>query len=262
MSDNINVTPGSGAVIAADDVGPGVLYQRVKVSVGGDGSATDITSGAGAVAAGTPRVTLASDDPAVAKLNGGLPAALATGGGLKVTVQDTSGAALDYTIPALIEGGLAHDAPVGSGKPVVGAGRAANTNPTAVSADGDVVRDMRDLKGRTVVSPHHVREMLFDGALTITASTAAQTLLSAVASTFLDLLSVTLVNTSATGTVVQLLDDDGTTVRWSGYCPPTDMRGIVFQVPLTMPTVNKAWKAKTTTSVSSVVISVQYVKNT
>jgi hypothetical protein len=40
MADNVNITPGSGATVAADDVG-GALYQRVKVSHGADGSATD-----------------------------------------------------------------------------------------------------------------------------------------------------------------------------------------------------------------------------
>lgn len=36
MADNIGYTPGSGAVIAADDVG-GALLQRIKVVVGADG---------------------------------------------------------------------------------------------------------------------------------------------------------------------------------------------------------------------------------
>jgi hypothetical protein len=36
MPDNIGYTPGSGAVIAADDVG-GALLQRIKVVVGDDG---------------------------------------------------------------------------------------------------------------------------------------------------------------------------------------------------------------------------------
>jgi hypothetical protein len=40
MADNVAITPGSGAIAAADDIG-GVLYQRVKVSHGADGSATD-----------------------------------------------------------------------------------------------------------------------------------------------------------------------------------------------------------------------------
>jgi hypothetical protein len=36
MPDNVGYTPGSGATIAADDVG-GALYQRVKLATGADG---------------------------------------------------------------------------------------------------------------------------------------------------------------------------------------------------------------------------------
>lgn len=43
MADNVGYTPGSGASIAADDIG-GVLHQRVKIGVGADGSATDVSS--------------------------------------------------------------------------------------------------------------------------------------------------------------------------------------------------------------------------
>lgn len=43
MTDNITVTPGTGASIAADDVG-GVLHQRVKMEFGADGSATDVSA--------------------------------------------------------------------------------------------------------------------------------------------------------------------------------------------------------------------------
>ena len=42
MADNVGYTPGSGATVAADDIG-GVLYQRVKPAIGADGSATDIS---------------------------------------------------------------------------------------------------------------------------------------------------------------------------------------------------------------------------
>lgn len=44
MSDNVAVTPGSGATIATDDIG-GIQYQRVKVTFGADGSATDVSEG-------------------------------------------------------------------------------------------------------------------------------------------------------------------------------------------------------------------------
>jgi hypothetical protein len=36
MPDNVGYTPGSGAIIAADDIG-GALHQRIKVVVGADG---------------------------------------------------------------------------------------------------------------------------------------------------------------------------------------------------------------------------------
>jgi hypothetical protein len=43
MADNVGYTPGSGATVAADDIG-GVLYQRVKIAAGADGAATDVSS--------------------------------------------------------------------------------------------------------------------------------------------------------------------------------------------------------------------------
>lgn len=41
MTDNIDVTPGTGKTIAADDVGGGLLVQRVKTTWGADGTAND-----------------------------------------------------------------------------------------------------------------------------------------------------------------------------------------------------------------------------
>lgn len=43
MADNVGYTPGSGATVAADEIG-GVLHQRVKIGVGADGTATDVSS--------------------------------------------------------------------------------------------------------------------------------------------------------------------------------------------------------------------------
>lgn len=67
MADNVNVTPGTGAVVAADDVG-GAKHQRVKISLGADGSATDAEGGSGASNAGTQRTVTASDSPDVVSL--------------------------------------------------------------------------------------------------------------------------------------------------------------------------------------------------
>jgi hypothetical protein len=41
MADNVGYTPGSGATIAADDIG-GILFQRVKPVWGVDGVAQDV----------------------------------------------------------------------------------------------------------------------------------------------------------------------------------------------------------------------------
>jgi hypothetical protein len=63
MADNVAITPGAGASIAADDIG-GVLHQRVKVSVGADGAAADLAFGQALAAASLP-VVIASNQSAV-----------------------------------------------------------------------------------------------------------------------------------------------------------------------------------------------------
>jgi len=42
MADNVGYTPGSGATVAADEIG-GVLHQRVKLGIGDDGTAVDVS---------------------------------------------------------------------------------------------------------------------------------------------------------------------------------------------------------------------------
>lgn len=43
MADNVGYTPGVGAIVAADDIA-GVLHQRVKLGIGGDGVAVDLSA--------------------------------------------------------------------------------------------------------------------------------------------------------------------------------------------------------------------------
>ena len=74
MADNIAVTPGSGATIAADDVS-NVLYQIIKVALGADGSATFLDGNSGNKSAGTLRVVLATDQPALTNAQPVTPAA-------------------------------------------------------------------------------------------------------------------------------------------------------------------------------------------
>jgi hypothetical protein len=44
MADNVGYTPGTGATVAADEIS-GVLHQRVKIGVGSDGVAVDVSEG-------------------------------------------------------------------------------------------------------------------------------------------------------------------------------------------------------------------------
>lgn len=43
MADNIGYTPGTGATVAADEIG-GVLHQRIKLGIGADGVAVDVSA--------------------------------------------------------------------------------------------------------------------------------------------------------------------------------------------------------------------------
>ena len=42
MADNVGYTPGTGALVAADEIA-GVLHQRIKLGVGNDGVAVDVS---------------------------------------------------------------------------------------------------------------------------------------------------------------------------------------------------------------------------
>lgn len=59
MPDNIEITPGAGAVVAADNV-DGVLFQRVKVTFGDEGAALDVSQ--------TNRLPVKLDDAAETSL--------------------------------------------------------------------------------------------------------------------------------------------------------------------------------------------------
>lgn len=80
MADNVSIpTAGTAAAIAADDIAS-VLYQRVKLSLGADGTAVDAVAGSGVVGTGVQRVVLATDValPAGTNLLGSVSAKLGT----------------------------------------------------------------------------------------------------------------------------------------------------------------------------------------
>lgn len=165
-----------------------------------------------------------------------------------------------YTpIPLDVHGSVAHDA-ADANNPVKVGGQARTTNPTAV-ADADRVNAIFDDLGRQVVVPHQVRDLVSDQRTVITSSTAVTTIVTADANNALDLVALVMANTSSTGTEVELYDDDGTTVRMTFMVPANDIRGIVFSVPFKQVGTNDAWKMKTVTSIASLKVTAQFVKN-
>lgn len=62
MPDNIEISPGAGAEVAADEIN-GVLYQRVKMAIGADGAATDLPGSASEGAYVTLATLLSGEDP-------------------------------------------------------------------------------------------------------------------------------------------------------------------------------------------------------
>lgn len=64
MADDIQISQGSGTVVATDEVSSR-HYQIIKIAVGADGSATFLDGNSGNKSAGTLRVVLATDQPAM-----------------------------------------------------------------------------------------------------------------------------------------------------------------------------------------------------
>ena len=240
MADNVAVTAGSGTTIAADDIAS-VFYQRVKLSLGADGTAVDAVAGAGAVGTGVQRVTLASDDPAVASLS-------------VLDDWDSSDACKSV-------GDVAHDS-VDSGNPQKIGGMARTTNPTAV-ADGDRVNAIFDKLGKQVVVGA-VRDLKAVQKTTITSSTSETTIVTAAgASVFADLYLLTIANTSATACNVTIKDATAGTTRMILAVPAGQTVGFSLPVDsaIIQASANNDWTATCSASVASIEITAGYVKN-
>lgn len=171
---------------------------------------------------------------------------------LNTEVGDTNPVA---TVGATASGVALTDPPLAMGL------RASTTNPTAV-ADGQAVLARGTKDGRVINVPNAPRELKDSGQVTLTATTTPTDVLTAAgANVFGDLLSITLANSSATGTLVEVADEDGN-AKWTGYAPPNGQGGIVFSAgPWNAFAPNKKWQAKTLTAVSSVVVTVQRAKD-
>lgn len=170
-------------------------------------------------------------------VNGGVAGTLGVGG-------DTANAATDAGNPIKI-GGIGHTA-----------------NPTAVT-DGQRVAATFDKLGKQVVVGA-IRDLKGMQQTQISASTSETTIVTAVASTFLDLYGLILANTGATTTKVSIRDDTAGTVRAIIEVPTLETRGFMLPVDSALPqtAVNKNWTATCASSTTALEVTALFVKNT
>lgn len=140
-------------------------------------------------------------------------------------------------------------------------GLAKTTNPTAV-ADAQVVNSLHDKLGKQVVTGS-IRDLKANQVTTITASTAETTIVTSVASVFLDMYGLIITNTSATAVNVAIKDATAGTTRFNFAVPAGDTRG--FMLPeggaIKQTAVTNNWTATVSASVTSVIITALTVQN-
>ncbi len=149
-----------------------------------------------------------------------------------------------------------------SGNPVGIGGQARTTNPTAV-ADGQRVEATFDKLGKQI-TVGAIRVLKGDQQTSISASTSETTIVTNVASTFLDLYGLILANTGATTTKVTIRDDTGGTIRAVIEVPTLETRGFMLPVDsgFNQAVVNKPWTAQCGSSTTALEVTALFVKNT
>jgi hypothetical protein len=195
MADNVAITPGTGATVAADDIG-GVLHQRVKISVGADGTAADWPVGSGNQST-VPRLTLATDSPGIIPL-------------------------------------VAHDA-ADSGEPLkVGAKAIAGLSGATLVAAADRTDLYAGLDGALIIRPHcGLEDLLTPVPVAITDGSSTSIMASAGAGVKNYVTTCIIANTSATAVTVDLRDGAAGAVK-ATFPVPANTSGVVcnFPVPL------------------------------
>lgn len=147
-----------------------------------------------------------------------------------------------------------------SGNPVKQGAYAVTALPTAVT-NAQRVNLVADKFGRQVVLPYSIRDLTTIGTVTLTTTTET-TVLTAVASTFLDVTALQLSNASNTGVRVDIRDSTGGTVRFSFYLAASG-GGVAqsFTVPVPQATVNNNWTAQLSAAVTDVRVTLVSVSN-
>lgn len=215
----------------------------------------------------------------ITSLIGLLPAALASTGELKVSIDSTQGvnlntnsgnvangvlrvtlatnqATLTNTLGTVVgTGDVAHDA-VDSGSPLK-VGYQARTSDTTPVANADRVNGIADTLGKQVILQGAVHDLQSNGTATYTNTTAADVIAAAGAGVRIAVTSVLVTNAHATvGTKVEIRD--GTTVKILGYATAAG-GGFSYASggrPLFISTANTAVTARCTTTGADVDVNI------
>lgn len=233
-------------------------------------SGTTISVGNGVSGTGVQRVTIASDSTG--------QIALASGGNTVGTVSVNSMPAVTGTVNVnLVQvaggtaitsgvtgsqavGGDTANAASDAGNPVKIGGVGKTANPTAVS-DGQRVNALFDKLGKQVVVGA-VRDLKGKQFTTIYTSTGTTTVVTAVASTFLDVYGCIVTNRASASNLVTFTDSANGSAVFSFEVPATDTRGFMLPVDSAIPMASSGniWQATCGTS-GSVEVTMLYVKN-
>lgn len=221
-----------------------------------------------AVASGTVNVRISpSAAPTSAGASVSVGVALPTGANTIGAVTGTGTFAVQTTSDTPGTGatnlGKAEDAASASGDTgVFTLGVRNDTVADTTNTNGDYTQFSTDVKGH-VLTANAPRLLKVQQQTTITSSTAETTVLTAVASTFLDVYGIIVANSSASATKVTFKDATAGTTRIVMEIPAGDQRGFMLPMDGAYPqaAINNNWTATCGTSVASIDITMFAVKN-
>lgn len=185
--------------------------------------------------------------------------------GVAVPITDNSGSltvdqATAASLNAAVVGNSA-DAASDSGNPIKVAGIGRTTNRTAVT-DGQRVNLTADDLGRQVTAAHQVRDLISHQHTQIASSSSETTIVSAIASTFTDIISLVITNQTATAVNCTLKDSTAGTTR--AIFALAASGGMVFTPSAPLPqlaAVNNNWTITLSSAAVTVNILAQFAKN-
>lgn len=137
-----------------------------------------------------------------------------------------------------------------------------DTVADSTNTNGDYTQFSTDVKGH-ILTANAPRLLKIQQQTTITSSTAETTVLTSVASTFLDVYGVIVANTSATACDVAFKDATAGTTRFDIEVPAGETRGFMLPIDAAhnQAAVTNNWTATCGTSVASIKITMLAVKN-